>query len=644
MNLAKKSVWCEICNRPIVLEQNYPQFRFKTRNKQLAEASDGRLIYESTTSGHLDAQSIMFDRAFEHHALATSSQSSECTNMGDYGLVEFLEQDIDPNREAYDKSFADDSSDKLRDAYEDLPVRNGLIGLDNLGNTCYMNSALQALSNCLAFTSFFLECSQFIESIIPNNSGVSGATLTAASSSTNNTACLSISYMKLMREIWQKRNSKNKRQMASSISPSELVQTIKYFNAMFRGYSQHDSQEFILYLLDQLHEEMKRPLIPVLLSKNNDQKKPADNEEEEEEEGDEEDGSEGNDSNADEDDRTVIQQGDQQQLKVARSDSSTLNDSVSKRPRKKSHHHHHHHHHGHHGNHGNHATESNGINLNESSSDHAVDSDESDSYETCGGGESAATSSELSDKLHFSDVEESPHSSMSFDCPADDQASSSIADAQSVRASRSDHEAAEKEDTRQLLDKLSEYRKNRLSNTNTNSSVSNITDTTDSGISTVHSQDSSMASKEKAKKTNGPKNNSKSTSKTKKNGDQPQQPPKPDYSSIVSDLFNGQIIGQVQCLECKHLSTTTETFQHLSLPIPSKEYLQALHSKVVNHQNLRSNGSNDGDEENDDSSSRRGAEGSDEMSSSVPYQSWLSWMVDVMKGYIWVRKTAEALA
>ena len=639
MNLAKKSVWCEICNRPIVLEQNYPQFRFKTRNKPLAEASDGRLIYCESTSGHLDAQSIMFDRAFEHHALATSSQSSECANMGDYGLVEFLEQDIDPNREAYDKSFADSSSDKLRgDAYEDLPVRNGLIGLDNLGNTCYMNSALQALSNCLAFTSFFLECSQFIESIIPNNSGASGASLTAASS--NSTACLSISYMKLMREIWQKRNSKNKRQMASSISPSELVQAIKYFNAMFRGYSQHDSQEFILYLLDQLHEEMKRPLIPVL-SKNNDQKKPTDNEEEEEEE-EEEDGSEGDDSNADEDDRTVIQQGDQQQLKVARSDSSTLNDSVSKRPRKKSHHHHHH------GNHGYHGNESNGSNLNESNSDHAVDSDESDSYETCGGGESAATSSELSDKLHFSDVEESPHSSMSFDCPADDQAPSSssmMADAQNVRASRSDHEAAEKEDTRQLLDKLSEYRKNRLSNTNTNSSVSNITDTTDSGISTVHSQDSSMASKEKAKKTSGAKNNPKdSTSKAKKNGEQPQQPPKPDYSSIVSDLFNGQIIGQVQCLECKHLSTTTETFQHLSLPIPSKEYLQALHSKVVNHQNLRSNGPNDGDEEDEDSGSRRGAEGSDEMSSSVPYQSWLSWMVDVMKGYIWVRNTAEAFA
>lgn len=635
MNLAKKSVWCEICNRPIVLEQNYPQFRFKSRNKLLVDASDGRLIYDPTTSGQQlenSAHNIMFDRAFEHHVLATSSQSGSSSDMGDLSLVEFLEQDIDPNREAYDKSCVD-GSQRGGGAYEDLPVRNGLIGLDNLGNTCYMNSALQALSNCLAFTSFFLECSQFIESIIPNNSGASGASLMSASSSSS-TACLSVSYMKLMREIWQKRNSKNKRQMASSISPSELVQTIKYFNAMFRGYSQHDSQEFILYLLDQLHEEMKRPLIALSKVK-------AQTKKQEEDEG-EEDGDDGSeDSNADEDDRTVIQQGaDHHQLKVARSDSSTLHDSVSKRPRKKSHHRHHHG--GHHGNHGN----GEAILSESIDTDHGDSDDESDSYETCG----AATSSELSDKLHFSDVEESPHSSMSFDEHHHrDHQETSCSDAAHHEASASSEAAAanEKEDTRQLLDKLDEYRKNRLSNTNTNSSVSNITDTTDSGISTVHSQQDSSSVTAADKSSRPKKNSSNSTSKNKKNGGDQQSPPppKPDYSSIVSDLFNGQIIGQVQCLECKHLSTTTETFQHLSLPIPSKEYLQALHSKVVNHQNSRSTPAaddEDGDNDDDDDGNgshrqHRGAEGSgtDEMSSSVPYQSWLSWMVDVMKGYIW---------
>jgi len=29
---------------------------------------------------------------------------------------------------------------------------------------------------------------------------------------------------------------------------------------MFRGYMQHDSQEFLTYLMDQMHEELKRPV------------------------------------------------------------------------------------------------------------------------------------------------------------------------------------------------------------------------------------------------------------------------------------------------------------------------------------------------------------------------------------------------
>ena len=48
------------------------------------------------------------------------------------------------------------------------------------------------------------------------------------------------------------------------------------------------------------------------------------------------------------------------------------------------------------------------------------------------------------------------------------------------------------------------------------------------------------------------------------------------YRSIISDIFNGRLVSTVQCLTCDRISTTTETFQDLSLPIPNQESIQSI--------------------------------------------------------------------
>ncbi|KIH62394.1 ubiquitinyl hydrolase 1 [Ancylostoma duodenale] len=48
------------------------------------------------------------------------------------------------------------------------------------------------------------------------------------------------------------------------------------------------------------------------------------------------------------------------------------------------------------------------------------------------------------------------------------------------------------------------------------------------------------------------------------------------WRSIVTDVFDGSIESSVTCLTCKTVSTTTETFQDLSLPIPSAEHLSRI--------------------------------------------------------------------
>jgi ubiquitin carboxyl-terminal hydrolase 20/33 len=83
------------------------------------------------------------------------------------------------------------------------------------------------------------------------------------------------------------------------------------------------------------------------------------------------------------------------------------------------------------------------------------------------------------------------------------------------------------------------------------------------------------------------------------------------YSSIISDLFHGKLISQVQCLKCESISKTIETIQDLSLPIPNREYIQSLQNRVMKRQSLSN----------------------DSCVVSVTYQSWFTWVMSYIKSF-----------
>ncbi|KAL2384004.1 hypothetical protein RJZ90_002246 [Blastomyces dermatitidis] len=113
----------------------------------------------------------------------------------------------------------------------------GVTGLSNLGNSCYMNSALQCVRSVEELTHYFLD-DEYRKDLNPGNPLSHDGNVAKA-------------YANLLHQLFDENGT-------SSFAPRQFKQTIGRYGPSFSGYGQQDSQEFVLFLLDGLQEDLNR--------------------------------------------------------------------------------------------------------------------------------------------------------------------------------------------------------------------------------------------------------------------------------------------------------------------------------------------------------------------------------------------------
>ncbi|XP_053676128.1 ubiquitin carboxyl-terminal hydrolase 3-like [Anopheles nili] len=256
INTSNQSVYCYKCDEFVINDTN--DNALEELRQELKESNGDQMDTISETSSTLEE--ISSSKSTQETASTSSSSDSGWEEPAPSALAIPLpvssitivsSRKLRPRK----RTISSDSNNENGATTAKRKSMRRVVGLRNLGNTCFMNSVLQSLSNIQEFSCYF-------------------NTMPALEMKHKQKAYHSRSMKETMDDVFVVEElrkvllnlSQGGDGSKGAISPECLFLVIWKVVPQFRGHRQHDAHEFLRYMLDRLHTELQQVSFPVELS------------------------------------------------------------------------------------------------------------------------------------------------------------------------------------------------------------------------------------------------------------------------------------------------------------------------------------------------------------------------------------------
>tara|TARA_R110002050_G_scaffold191163_3_gene325906 strand:+ start:760 stop:1908 length:1149 start_codon:yes stop_codon:yes gene_type:complete len=131
-----------------------------------------------------------------------------------------------------------------------VPLSERYYGLENFGNTCYCNSVVQVLFYCLPFRQYVLELAERLHDDLQEGEEEEESRREALGLSAEHSLLPS-----LCRLFWVLTRQK---QRTGVLAPKEFITRLRQQNMLFRSLMHQDAHEFLIYLLNDLSDALRK--------------------------------------------------------------------------------------------------------------------------------------------------------------------------------------------------------------------------------------------------------------------------------------------------------------------------------------------------------------------------------------------------